>query len=460
MKSFTNLKTIDDIMYIVDGIKGNGGLGYKPYYMHGGGYLSDIDNKIKELEPVVKSTGKYKKELSELFRIKYGTIKRMKGGMAFVDINNPDEITDEHLKQYGLNNYEEYLKVIMNANSDEKLKTIKLLEQLKDLEQIKEDNDRRDNDKNDTIDKLVDDYKDIISGYLDKDISNKILKSKKFKEKIPDDNTLYRENETLAKNTNVKNINQERGEIFEDDVTNYDIDTGILKNLDNDPSTSYNSKDYDQYNPEFINKIIEKYDIKDNGKYKTINNLTNDEKILIEEKILTYIPIDIIKDNTIWELKSFSKDIYNKKQNIKGNHQVNAFQVMGNSKMNNSRLYDKQNKKIDYDINFRYIKDGNNWKVKNLYTNIDGKEIPILKKDNYDYYWMWSNPDNIGYYNPLKNKKFTPIKVKKNNYKFGWDDETDPDDLKKIDIVIPNSEINIYPTRYSEKFKNIIKKYK
>lgn len=77
MKSFTDLKTIDETMYIVDGIKGCGGLGYKPYYINGRGYLSDIDDEIKVLEPIVKSTGKYKDELSELFRIKYGTIKRI-----------------------------------------------------------------------------------------------------------------------------------------------------------------------------------------------------------------------------------------------------------------------------------------------------------------------------------------------------------------------------------------------
>ena len=53
----------------------------------GKGYLSDLDNQIKELEPVVKRTGKYKKELSELFRRKYGTIKRMKGGTLTEEMN-------------------------------------------------------------------------------------------------------------------------------------------------------------------------------------------------------------------------------------------------------------------------------------------------------------------------------------------------------------------------------------
>jgi hypothetical protein len=60
MKSFTDLKTIDDIMYIVDGIKGingsikgKGGLGYKPYKMTGGMAIRDINNPdelVYELE--------------------------------------------------------------------------------------------------------------------------------------------------------------------------------------------------------------------------------------------------------------------------------------------------------------------------------------------------------------------------------------------------------------------------
>jgi hypothetical protein len=44
MKSFTNLKSIDDIMYIVDGNKGGYGLGYKPYYMIGGMAIREIEN--------------------------------------------------------------------------------------------------------------------------------------------------------------------------------------------------------------------------------------------------------------------------------------------------------------------------------------------------------------------------------------------------------------------------------
>jgi hypothetical protein len=63
MDSFTNLKTIDEIMNIVDGNKsGCGfGLGYKPYYMSGNGFFNDINYKNKELKPIIKKQIKIKK---------------------------------------------------------------------------------------------------------------------------------------------------------------------------------------------------------------------------------------------------------------------------------------------------------------------------------------------------------------------------------------------------------------
>lgn len=79
MKSFTNLKTIDDIMYIVDGIRGCGGLGYKPYYIKGGTIENDItyeemekgddddDDKISYITGLEKHIEEINKEISELF---------------------------------------------------------------------------------------------------------------------------------------------------------------------------------------------------------------------------------------------------------------------------------------------------------------------------------------------------------------------------------------------------------
>jgi hypothetical protein len=51
MKSFTNLKTIDEIMYIVDGNNSGYGLGYKPYKMTGGmGKANPLFNPNKKID--------------------------------------------------------------------------------------------------------------------------------------------------------------------------------------------------------------------------------------------------------------------------------------------------------------------------------------------------------------------------------------------------------------------------
>lgn len=123
-------KTIDEIMYITDGINPLGqGIGFKPtqYNIKGSGYLEDIDTKIKQLEPFVKSTGKGKELLSELFKIKYGTIKRMKGkgtfkinednnkltGFELTDIDNIDNLTFEDIEEKIKEN-EEFLRYLGN----------------------------------------------------------------------------------------------------------------------------------------------------------------------------------------------------------------------------------------------------------------------------------------------------------------------------------------------------------
>jgi hypothetical protein len=99
MKSFTNLKTIDEIMYIVDGLGGNnsyirgkGGLGYKPYYMSGGmiiekndkGEITNIrqyndkeledisrNNDLNDDKKIVKSHFDYFNDNKDIFQLAY-----------------------------------------------------------------------------------------------------------------------------------------------------------------------------------------------------------------------------------------------------------------------------------------------------------------------------------------------------------------------------------------------------
>ncbi len=98
------IRTIDELMFINDGhipfsylFVGKGGLGFEPteYNIKGSGYLDNIHHKILKLENIQNKTKSQKKRLSELFPIKHGTLKRMKGGMIggmpYRDINNPDK---------------------------------------------------------------------------------------------------------------------------------------------------------------------------------------------------------------------------------------------------------------------------------------------------------------------------------------------------------------------------------
>ena len=133
-----------------------------------------------------------------------------------------------------------------------------------------------------------------------------------------------------------------------------------------------------------------------------------------------------------------------------------------------SQIYDKveKGKKPSFkpfDVVFKYNNVGNNdWRVENLYAidvNDETKRpIPLLKNNNFKYYWLFGNPDVIGYYNPLLNKNFEPIKQNDGSYMFGWKGIEDIIDSSYIKI--PNKDIQIYPRRYSTKFNKIINKHK
>ena len=107
------IKTIDELMFINDGhipfsylFVGKGGLGFEPTEnnIKGSGFLSDVHHEILELENIPNKTKNQKKKLSELFRIKYGTMKRMKGGgLSVKDTLNYINGLREELKKKNLN---------------------------------------------------------------------------------------------------------------------------------------------------------------------------------------------------------------------------------------------------------------------------------------------------------------------------------------------------------------------
>jgi len=395
----------------------------------------------------------------------------IKGGMAYTNPDKPSELYDEHIlkfknderyKDLKIDTLNEYLEAVINSTeiTDEK-KIEELNKQLSDLEMLKEINKSKGKNKDKELERNINTSLSIINTYFKSD-DNKEIEALENEYKQPENNDFYKRNQEEAKKKDyINNIDIERGNIFEGDITDYEDDTRILYNIDKDKSTAYNSKELEPYTNEFLKFSLERLGIK-----KDLKDLTEHDKIKLSRQILTYIPLDIIKDKTLWELKSYNTeisgnyDIYNKKKKIT--------QDIQKSKMWASQIYDKveKGKKPSFkpfDVVFKYNNVGNNdWRVENLYAidvNDETKRpIPLLKNNNFKYYWLFGNPDVIGYYNPLLNKNFEPIKQNDGSYMFGWKGIEDIIDSSYIKI--PNKDIQIYPRRYSTKFNKIINKHK
>jgi hypothetical protein len=194
-------------------------------------------------------------------------------------------------------------------------------------------------------------------------------------------------------------INVKRGEINEDEIT--EKQSIKLSIIDNDNSTGYNTKNFNAYDPKFIDILKNIF---------TLNDKKPSNSIIINH-ILKYVPVDIVKNNTIWEIKSL--DDFNKNYNsikttkLKGytNNNISIAGILINGKMS---------------FNFEFTVDGK--KVKNIIFELIGKKqirivrgkliyepndinikIPILKENpnGYDYYWYMSNSTGDRYYSPL-----------------------------------------------------------
>jgi hypothetical protein len=416
------IRNLDDMMYISDGhnpfrygLYGRGGLGYKP--------------------------------------LPYNMI----GGMAYRNPDKPSELYDEHILRFKeeypelhIDTLNQYLDAVINSDKiDEERKINELNKQLSDLEFEKEQNDTKGKYKDKELEKNINESLEIINNYFQQD-ENRELKALENSYFQPKTNEFYERNDEEAEKENPSKTiigktdkDTERGDKFEKDAFVYEEDTHLLYNIDKDKSTAYNSKELEPYTDEFI-----KYCLKKIGINKDLKDLSDTDKDKLIDKILQFIPVDIVKDNTIWELKSYGKNLTNEYKFGK--------QSLSITKMDKSVVYNPKINKPYFNVIFKYNKGGDEWRVKNLYTD---EGIPLLKNSNFKYYWMFNNPDGIGYYNPLKNKNFEPEKDKKDKYyKFGWKDMEDIMSSKKINI--PNKDIQVYPRRYSSKFNKIIKKYK
>jgi len=250
---------------------------------------------------------------------------------------------------------------------------------------------------------------------------------------------------TVEPNSTVDTV---RGDLTEEYVE-LDPKIKILKTLDHDKSVPLNSKNSDAYNEEYVMLLLSQ-------------NNNDFDKV---QDILSHFPIDIIKNNTIWEIKSF-KELSN--PDTKRSHEMSVSKIAGYG-----------------DYSFRYINTGTEekpkYKLDNIYYKVKEynpashsmrtKYIPTLpiKTNGYDYYWLMNNKDRIAYTNPLANKRFQYIPATKKGevmYHVGdWSNtrEDHTNKLKERKIDLKNTEMYHLPTRYAKEYSDkikTIKKYK
>jgi hypothetical protein len=205
-----------------------------------------------------------------------------------------------------------------------------------------------------------------------------------------------------------------RGNVSEDFLT---INNNILKVVDEDNSMFKNSKDINAYSRDF--KVWMRENLIEDG----INNL------------LKYIPIDGIKENTIWELKSYALD----NNNIPFTNYTNtkfssSIFTTGNYNYEFKFLYNVQNPTRDIDGNIHPIDmdeydktihgdiinvSNINVTIKNKNNNEDIVDFKILKPNDsgYKYFLLESTKNGFRSIEPLKNfEKHTKIDVKKPKY--------------------------------------------
>jgi hypothetical protein len=415
----------------------------------------EYEEDTEEEEPIKKKVKKPIKKVVKQYNYPVYEPKvkkriKMKGkGPIYPDINDPSKLLDENVekakeKGFDVDNIYELIEgvdISPDLTDEKKYKFIK--EKLDELDELDKRNKGFGNKRDLRLEENIQNLKEYIQSKLEKE--EYLEQSIEDKSKPITMNELYERNEEEAGKVLGEVNDTLRGNLFEKEVGKFDSDIGILQFIDKDKSIVNNSKEVEGYSDDFINHIIQKYNIKNkDGSYKDKSTLDKNDKDLLDEKILKFFPIDIIKDNTLWELKSFGNDL--------------------SSPYGQEIQITKLNGYVNHNDNSRYImvyeKIDGKMKVKNIYYKDGENTIPILKKDGYEYYWMFNNKDNIGYVNPLKIKDFQPEKISGNIYSFGWKNlpESEMSITKKI--LIPNRNINIYPKTYSKKFNQKIKKFK
>jgi len=169
----------------------------------------------------------------------------------------------------------------------------------------------------------------------------------------------------------------------------------ILSKVDGDTSEVFNTKDINAsyYNPEFIQTLRDIY-----GSKKRKEKFED----WVENKYLQYMPVDAIKKNTIWELKSH-------KDNKKDYQPYAKTKIEGYRNPNEGVIYE-----IIFDDN---AKNPNKKMLKNIYFSHEGISVPVLVDNpkGYNYLTLFNNQDVRGYYNPMVDINLETSNIIKDN---------------------------------------------
>ena len=411
-------------------LKGKGGLGYKPSppFMHGLGYdynlidgggFTSYKNNFNTSRGLPKD-GAYKVDRSHLMKggmaVKnFDTGEIMLGNTPELDIeDNPDtDLTNEREFQ----KMDDYVDIISDENTpqDKKEEYINKLAkyismEIEDLEDFQSDPDISDERREEIkqLSSLLLSYVDLIPKWSDQ---NKVIKKmdtynealanlvleKNLHDKMQDEANIDVNAGINAGiiplNEAVKYKNTIRGEKLEDFLDTPD-GKKYLKTLDGDKSMQYNTKNINGYSQEFKNILDMVYD--DYIVYCNNNNIQPDSKDdYLQDILLQFVPIDLIKNKTLWEIKS-EKDLPVQR--------YSKTKIIGFERdSDNNGLYNPINS-LSYEIQFKPY-NGKKRKVDNIIFNasINGKiiSVPILKPvaNGYNYLTLFNNDSKTSVYN-------------------------------------------------------------
>jgi hypothetical protein len=471
----SSLRTIDHMMGISDNMMlGCGFTSYKNIFNMKHHLPKD---KSHTLEEIAKLTGYKKKGLQTIFNKGVGAYytnplsvrKQVKSpeqwamGRVYASINPTSKaykVDKNHLKRGGMiggmakynaeGDIVERLERRDNPEDEIQAETLEITEY---IDEINDADNLSDKQKFNEIMKQVGDLKEL---YKDSEITetgkeliksklghiNNVLSEDKYDKFNPKDykyekvkgNPLY---EKFYEEANYDPT--ERGNISEEQIMKYDIDTGILEDYDGDKSRAFDSKNILAYDPEYI-KFLSGNRFDNNWNYQ---NLPIDKRTKLRDHLrnefLQYYPIDTIKNDTLWELKSYK------------------------SPTKNNKTQDLQQTKIEgqnqYELRYKQNNKGE-WVVDNIYDKVIKKNTLPERQNGYKYFWGFNNVDGIAEANPLKSSNFIPIPItsKKTGdilyYKGDWKNKITK--YGKPYLQINNSELKKEPSRYSKKYNKRI----